>query len=69
MNVLAGFGGMSEFSAWTRSVPWWVSYPFFLIFLGLVGLATYWVLRKSGLERREGETPAERKRRGRDRAR
>ncbi len=68
MNVLAGMGGMSEFSAWTRSVPWYVAYTLFLFFLGLVGLATYWVLKKSGLERREGETPPERRRRkGRDR--
>jgi magnesium transporter len=64
MNVLAGMGGMSEFSAWTRSVPWWLAYSFFLVFLSLVGLATYWVLRKSGLERRDGETPG-----GRERAR
>lgn len=62
MNVLAGMGGMSEFSSWTKSVPWWISYSIFLFFLGLVGLATYWVLKKTGLERREGETPLERAR-------
>lgn len=63
MNVLAGMGGMSEFSSWTRSVPWWLAYSLFSFFLCLVGLATYWVLRKTGLERSEGEAPRERVRR------
>lgn len=63
MNVLAGMGGMSEFSAWTRSVPWWISYSIFLLFLCLVGLATYWVLRKTGLDRSEAEELARRERR------
>lgn len=63
MNVLAGMGGMSEFSAWTRSVPWWLSYSIFLLFLCLVGLATYWVLRKTGLDRSEAEEMARRARR------
>jgi len=63
MNVLAGMGGMSEFSSWTRSVPWWLAYSLFGFFLCLVGLATYWVLRKTGLERSEGEAPRERIRR------
>jgi magnesium transporter len=68
MNVLAGMGGMSEFSAWTRSVPWALAYSLFGVFLGLVGLATYWVLKKTGLDRKEGETPLERaRRRGRER--
>jgi magnesium transporter len=60
MNVLAGMGGMSEFSTWTSSMPWWLAYSFFIVFLSFVGLATYWILKKSGLERREGETPSER---------
>ncbi len=63
LNVLTSMGGMSEFSQWTKALPWWVSYPLCLIFLCLVGLGTYWVLRKSGLERREGETFPEKRRR------
>jgi magnesium transporter len=63
MNVLAGMGGMSEFSAWTRHVPWWIAYSIFLLFLCLVGLATYWVLRKTGLDRSEAEELARRARR------
>ncbi len=53
LNLLAGIGGMSEFSAWTGSVPWWISYPLFLAGLVPIGLLTYWVLKKTGLERTE----------------
>lgn len=54
MNVLAGMGGMSEFSQWTRGAPWWVAYSLFLAGLVMVGFLTYWVLKKTGLERSGG---------------
>jgi magnesium transporter len=54
MNVLAGMGGMSEYSDWIRDhMPWYVGYPIFLAGLILVGMMTYWVLRKTGVERDE----------------
>jgi magnesium transporter len=46
MNVLAGIGGMSEFSGWTKAVPFWLSYPLFVGCLGLVGVVTYTLIRK-----------------------
>lgn len=45
LNVLAGIGGMSEYSMMTQGIPWPVSYALFTI--GLVGVAwiTYLLLR------------------------
>jgi len=54
MNVIAGMGGMSEYSAMIEgALPWYIAYPVFLIGLCVVGLFTYWVLRKAGFERDE----------------
>jgi len=46
LGVLAGVGGMSEFSMMTRGVPWWISFPLFLIALATIGLGTWYVLRR-----------------------
>jgi magnesium transporter len=45
LNVIAGIGGMSEFSGVTEGVPKWLSYSLFA--LGMVGIAflTYWILK------------------------
>lgn len=45
LNVLAGIGGMSEYSMMTQSIPWPVSYAAFTIGLILVGWLTYIGLR------------------------
>ena len=46
LNVIAGMGGMSEFSMMTQGIPWPISYS--AAALGMVGIAylTYWILRK-----------------------
>jgi len=46
LNVIAGVGGMSEFSSMTHGVPWPVSYGFMSV--GLVGVAflTWWILKR-----------------------
>ncbi|HUX38283.1 MAG TPA: magnesium transporter CorA family protein [Rectinemataceae bacterium] len=62
MNVLAGVGGMSEFSAMTTGIPFWVSYPIFLVFLVITGFVTLWVLRRTGLDTTENMVAAEGKR-------
>jgi magnesium transporter len=49
LNVLAGMGGMSEFSSFTRGIPWWVAYAFFGLGLVVVGLMTAGILKVSGL--------------------
>jgi magnesium transporter len=51
LNVLAGIGGMSEFSMMTQGIPWEVSYSVFTIGLVLVGWLTYEFLKF--LEKRE----------------
>ncbi len=47
LNILAGMGGMSEFSGWTKGIPWWLSFSGFLALLGLIGMLTYWFMLKS----------------------
>jgi magnesium transporter len=58
INILAGIGGMSEFSMMTSGVPWPVSFGAFLIGSGLIGWATYVALRRFERRRaRETRTP------------
>jgi magnesium transporter len=45
MNLLAGMGGMSEFTMMTEGIPLPVAYGSFFIGAGLIGYATYLVLR------------------------
>jgi magnesium transporter len=40
LNLIAGIGGMSEFSMMTHGVDWKVSYSLFLIAMVLIGLLT-----------------------------
>jgi len=51
LNVLAGIGGMSEFSMMTQGMPWPISYTLLTIGLVIVGWLTYAILRI--LENRE----------------
>jgi magnesium transporter len=51
LNILAGIGGMSEFSMMTQGIPWPLSYSLFTIGLTIVGWLTFAILRV--LENRE----------------
>lgn len=51
LNVLAGIGGMSEFSMMTQGIAWPISYSIFSIGLVIVGWLTFAILRF--LENRE----------------
>jgi magnesium transporter len=51
INILAGMGGMSEFSMMTQGVPWPVAYGAFLLASSLMGTATFMALRH--FERKE----------------
>jgi magnesium transporter len=51
INIIAGIGGMSEFSMMTQSVPWPVAYGGFAIAMILFGYGTYQALQY--LERRK----------------
>jgi magnesium transporter len=44
LNVLAGIGGMSEFSMMTRTIPWPVAYAAFSLGLAIIGVATFLIL-------------------------
>lgn len=45
INVLAGIGGMSEFSMMTRGIPWPVAYSIFIVGMIAIGVMTYVSLR------------------------
>jgi len=54
LNVIAGIGGMSEFSMMTKDIPWPVSYSIFTIGLIIVAWVTFVILRvfeKRGTQR------------------
>lgn len=41
LNILAGIGGMSEFTMMTRGVPWQVAYSVFVLGLVVLGFSTW----------------------------
>ncbi len=45
LNVIAGIGGMSEFSMMTRNIPWPVSYSIFTVGLLIVAWLTFVIVR------------------------
>jgi magnesium transporter len=45
INIIAGIGGMSEFSMMTKDIPWPIAYSAFIIGMGLIGWGTYVTLR------------------------
>lgn len=51
INIIAGIGGMSEFSMMTQGIPWPISYGAFTVAMALLGFGTYQALRY--FERRE----------------
>jgi magnesium transporter len=51
LNILAGIGGMSEFTMMTEGVPWPIAYGLFTVGLAGVGWLTYVLLQV--LEKRE----------------
>ena len=60
INILAGIGGMSEFSMMTRDIPWPLAYGGFLGGAVLVGAATFAWLRRG--ERRSPRSRAPQRR-------
>ncbi|MDD5295876.1 MAG: CorA family divalent cation transporter [Rhodocyclaceae bacterium] len=51
INILAGVGGMSEFSMMTQGIPWPLAYGCFMAAMGMIGWGTYTALKYS--ERRK----------------
>jgi magnesium transporter len=48
LNLIAGIGGMSEFSMMTQGVHWWISYSVFMLAIVVVGWLTAIGLYKFG---------------------
>ena len=45
INILAGIGGMSEYSMMTQGIPWPLAYGAFTVGMGFIGWLTYVTLR------------------------
>lgn len=52
LNLIAGIGGMSEYSLMTKDIPWQVSYAAFTVSMVLVGWITYYILKLFGTRKR-----------------
>jgi magnesium transporter len=48
LTVVAGIGGMSEWSMMTGSNNWPVAYPLFVLGLGIIGFITYKIFKWKG---------------------
>jgi len=48
LTLLAGIGGMSEWSMMTGPANWRIAYPAFLLGMGVIGIANYYLLRRIG---------------------
>jgi magnesium transporter len=58
LTLLAGIGGMSEWSMMTGSHNWRIAYPAFLLAMVLLGLANYYTLTRLEKRRRSQEHPS-----------
>ncbi len=63
INIIAGIGGMSEFSMMTAGTPWPVAYGTFLAFMMALGVGTYATLRHLESQRAKSLVAASRNRR------
>lgn len=57
LNLIAGIGGMSEFSMMTHGIDWKLSYSFFLIAMVLIGVLTGVLLGKLNFGREPSTRP------------
>ncbi len=61
LNVLAGIGGMSEYSMMTQGIPWPIAYAAFTIGLVIVGWLTFISLRYAELRKSRNKLQTSRK--------
>jgi magnesium transporter len=52
LNLLAGIGGMSEFSMMTQKFDWRIAYSLFLLAMGVIGLLTYLLMERISREKK-----------------
>jgi magnesium transporter len=54
LTLLAGIGGMSEWSMMTGPENWKISYPLFLVAMAVIGIVNYcllkWIEKKKGTD-------------------
>jgi magnesium transporter len=50
LNVIASIFGMSEYTEFTKPVPWPISYTLFALGLIVIGYLTYGILKRTGLD-------------------
>ncbi|GHT45498.1 magnesium transporter [Planctomycetales bacterium] len=50
LNVIASVFGMSEYSEFTKPIPWPISYFLFGVALVGAGYLTFWLLKRSGMD-------------------
>jgi len=48
LTLLAGIGGMSEWSMMTGPEHWKIAYPVFILAMALIGIANYYLLKWMG---------------------
>ena len=46
LTLLAGIGGMSEWSMMTGPANWKISYPLFLLLMAVIGVVNYLLLKR-----------------------
>ncbi len=46
LNLLAGIGGMSEYSMMTMGIDWKISYGFFILGMAVLGVVTLWFINR-----------------------
>lgn len=63
INILAGIGGMSEFSMMTQSIPWPMAYGTLIVAMGIIGWGTFQTLRY--VENRKAQSVSKNKAKGR----
>ena len=52
LNLIAGIGGMSEYSMMTRHIPWPVAYGTFSLGMIFLGLLTYAIINRIGSQKK-----------------
>ncbi len=58
LTLLAGIGGMSEWTMMTGQPYWKIAYPAFLLGMVAVGIFSYWLLKKAEARQAAGMLPS-----------
>jgi magnesium transporter len=53
LTLLAGIGGMSEWSMMTGPANWKIAYPAFMFVMVVIGIANYYLLKRTEKKRQD----------------